>query len=458
MSSPIPLSPSFASLTTASPSSSASDSDDAPATPKVRFDQECVLIPDPLPASRLPRLVTKSYSLPLWRRKHREPSVLSDSEDDPFEDHVVFKVSVPSLSIKPRSPSRGDAAHRPLVSCLVHHDHPSADSPRPSCSSSPSPRVGRPRRASLPQPVQPEVVTVPLRACCAQCYPSIDSCLKAGDHYQVHFSKGAARRRKSVSDAHAPPPSRSIRHCLRDTMPGFDAIVAVDEIDRRRRSTDIDALTAFTVQMAPPADPDDLTLRRALSLPNEMHPCRPPLVASVLPPPSLCSRYHSHPHAAPIPEEDEPRLSPRRTPVPSPFASSTNLPSTRLAHAAPVTLLQRLTSPADPSLSDFASATPEKAALETPLPASPITPLSYERESSYFALKYEPPTTHERVPSTDSPTSSPSASPRLEHSRPGGLGRRKRSLINLPGAGSIFRASTQVLKGISSMGGVPMSA
>ncbi|KAI0651242.1 hypothetical protein C8Q79DRAFT_1114248 [Trametes meyenii] len=340
MSSPIPLSPSFASLTTASPSSSASDSDNAPATPKVRFDQECVLIPDPLPASRLPRLVTKSYSLPLWRRKHREPSVLSDSEDDPFEDHVVFKVFVP-------------------------------------------------RRASLPQPVQPEVVTIPLRACCAQCYPSIDSCLKAGDHYQVHFSKGAARRRKSISDAHAPPPSRSIRHCLRDTMPGFDAIVAVDEIDHHRHSTDIDALTAFTIQMVPPADPDDLTLRRALSLPNEMHPCRPPLIASVLPPPSLCSHYHSYPHAAPISEEDEPRLSPRRTPVPSPFTSSTNLPSTRLAHTAPVTLLQKLTSPADPSLSDFASAPPEKAMLETPLPASPITPLSYEHESSYFALNPE---------------------------------------------------------------------
>ncbi|KAI0666201.1 hypothetical protein C8Q78DRAFT_984697 [Trametes maxima] len=452
LSAPIPPSPSFVSLSTASASS---DSVDSPLSPRVRFDHECVLIPDPLPASRLPRLVTKSYSLPLWKRKHRDPSVLSDSEDDPFDDHVVFKVSVPSLSIKPRSPSRGDAAHRPLVSCLVHHDHPS-HSPHPSYSSSPSPRVGRPRRASLPQPVQPQVVTVPLRACCAQCYPSIDSCIKAGDHYQVHFSKGAARRRKSVSDAHAPHPSRSIRHCLRDAMPGFDAIVAVDEIDRRRRSTDIDALTAFTVQMAPPPDPDDLMLRRALSLPDEMHPCRPPLVASVLPPPPL----HSHSHAAPIPEEDESRVSPRRTPVSSPFASTTNLPSTRLAHTAPVTLLQKLTSPTDTSFPDFAPATPEKLALETPLPASPLTPASYERESSYFALKYEPPTTHERAPSSSSgsPTSSPSASPRLEHARPGGLGRRKRSLINLPGAGSIFRASTQVLKGISSMGGVPMSA
>ncbi|KAI0665336.1 hypothetical protein C8Q78DRAFT_1073019 [Trametes maxima] len=387
LSAPISPSPSFVSLTTASASS---DSVDSPLSPRVRFDHKCVLIPDPLPASRLPRL---------------GPLLLSDSEDDPFDDHVVFKVSVPSLSIKPRSPSRGDAAHRPLVSCLVHHDHPS-HSPHPSCFSSPSPRVGRPRCTYLPQPVQPQVMTVPLRACCAQCYPSIDSCIKAGDHYQVHFSKGAARRRKSVSDAHAPHPSRSIRHCLRDAMPGFDAIVAVDKIDRRRRSTDIDALTAFTAQMAPPPDPDDLMLRCAVSLPDEMHPYRPPRVASVLPLPLL----HSHSHAAPIPEDDEPRVSPRCIPIPSPFASTTNLPSTRLAHTAPVTLLQKLTSPTDTSFPDFAPAMPEKLALETPLPAS------YDREPSYFALKYEPPTTHEPC------------------------------------------ASTQVLKGISSMGGVPMSA
>ena len=92
MSCVLPLSPSFVSLSTATVSES--ESDDAPATPKVRFEQECVLIPDPVPMSRMPRLVTKSYSLPLWKRK-RDPSVLSESEDDTPEDHVVFKVSVP---------------------------------------------------------------------------------------------------------------------------------------------------------------------------------------------------------------------------------------------------------------------------------------------------------------------------------------------------------------------------
>lgn len=88
----LPLSPSFVSLATANPFTE--QSDNAPPSPRVRFDHECVLIPDPLPMSRLPRLVTKSYALPLWKRK-RSPSVVSEPEDDPLDDHVVFKVSVP---------------------------------------------------------------------------------------------------------------------------------------------------------------------------------------------------------------------------------------------------------------------------------------------------------------------------------------------------------------------------
>lgn len=95
MSQVVPLSPSFESLVAAPQNTDEPPPLEAPLSPKVRFDQDCVLIPDPLPTSRLPRLVTKSYSLPLWKRKQREPSLVSDTEDDSSEDHVVFKVSVP---------------------------------------------------------------------------------------------------------------------------------------------------------------------------------------------------------------------------------------------------------------------------------------------------------------------------------------------------------------------------
>lgn len=62
---------------------------------RVRFDVECILIPDPSPVYRMPRLVTKSYSVPLWRRRTSEPAV-SDSEVDVRDEEViVLKVSVP---------------------------------------------------------------------------------------------------------------------------------------------------------------------------------------------------------------------------------------------------------------------------------------------------------------------------------------------------------------------------
>ncbi|KAI9059549.1 hypothetical protein FKP32DRAFT_1679629 [Trametes sanguinea] len=456
MADPIPLSPSFVSIACTANSSSVTDSDDTPITPKVRFDQDCVLIPDPAPSSRLPRLVTKSYSLPLWKRKHRDPPVVSDTEEDVNDDHVVFKVSVPSLTIKPRSPGRGDAAQQPLVPCLIN----SPDAASGSALSQSPPRANRPRRASVPPPMQPDTVILPLRACCSQCYPSIDQCMKEGDRYEVHFSRGAARRRKSVSDTH-PHSSRPSHRCVRDAMPGFDAIIAVDEVDRRRRhSKDIDALTAFTLEMpsvaADPVAADDFPLRRALSLPDEGYPNRAPLVHNALP----------RPRSPPIPEEDEQRPSPRRTPVTSPGASSTNLPSTQFAHIAQAASIQRRPSDSPTTTGDVSATTPEKAALNTPLPASPSIPFRKDPSSSatsYLSVAYQSSVLYEPSSSfsgSDSPLSSPSSSPRLEHTRPAGLNTpRKRSMISsIPGPATIFRASTQVLKGMSGMAGVPMSA
>ena len=49
----------------------------------VRFDTECVLIPDAQPAGKLPFVLTKSYSLPLWRK------------DDDEEPRLVIKVPIP---------------------------------------------------------------------------------------------------------------------------------------------------------------------------------------------------------------------------------------------------------------------------------------------------------------------------------------------------------------------------
>lgn len=73
--------------------------EDSPLTraQRVRFDADCVLIPDPSPVSRLPWLVTKSYAVPLWRKRSMgQEYSLSESEADARDDeHVVLKVSVP---------------------------------------------------------------------------------------------------------------------------------------------------------------------------------------------------------------------------------------------------------------------------------------------------------------------------------------------------------------------------
>ena len=61
----------------------------------VRFDSECVLIPEP---TKWRKAVAKSYSLPLWKRK---PSASSDSEPEGCslpnteDTHVVLKVPLP---------------------------------------------------------------------------------------------------------------------------------------------------------------------------------------------------------------------------------------------------------------------------------------------------------------------------------------------------------------------------
>ncbi|KAF7367743.1 hypothetical protein MSAN_00838200 [Mycena sanguinolenta] len=148
----ISLSPSISSSVSGSASVSASTSISTTTVPtgktttvsRVRFDAECILIPELgySYSSKRPRMVTKSYSLPLWKRGR-------DEED------VVLKVALPSFkSRKPSSRSRErnrDASRSPpaitptLPSCLraptIAFASDSASSrppPSPSASASPS--------------------------------------------------------------------------------------------------------------------------------------------------------------------------------------------------------------------------------------------------------------------------------------------------------------------------------
>lgn len=68
----------------------------------VRFDKECVLIPE-IRKQKRPMVVTRSYSLPLWKRRGlsesdiEDTTRLSERTPSPEEARVVIKVPIPTL-------------------------------------------------------------------------------------------------------------------------------------------------------------------------------------------------------------------------------------------------------------------------------------------------------------------------------------------------------------------------
>ncbi|KAK0197804.1 hypothetical protein F5146DRAFT_972270 [Armillaria mellea] len=206
----------------------------------VRFDNECILIPECHGRSKRPivSMVTKSYALPLWKRKSPSPSPLDEKERDTemLEDSdsspegIVFKVSVPSFKTRP---SRGRShTAEPLTPCLVHRS-----TANKSRHSPPSPRPRTLMRSpSLPIPPAKRITTVPLRACCPNCYSITEKSLKEGDNWETKFSTGARRRRSTSLDGiTAPFNLADVEEAL------FRVNVTVDEVDtlKQRRSQDI---------------------------------------------------------------------------------------------------------------------------------------------------------------------------------------------------------------------------
>jgi hypothetical protein len=68
----------------------------------VRFDKECVLIPES-PKQKRSMVVTRAYSLPLWKRRGQSESDIEDSAHpsertpSPEEARVFIKVPIPTL-------------------------------------------------------------------------------------------------------------------------------------------------------------------------------------------------------------------------------------------------------------------------------------------------------------------------------------------------------------------------
>jgi len=342
--------------TTVPPSSSTM----VPESRVVRFESQCVLIPEPQAQSLIHKL-GKSLALPL---RKRSPEVELDSRGRIIEERFGRRGGVysPKHARTPPSPAREDP---PLVSCLVHHDGPSSPimpSPVSGFNRPPIPR----RRASLPTPAQVDVVTIPLRPCCVNCETVWEESQKEGDQWKERFTRGARRRRSLSSDTR---PAIHHRHGSLDSTHSFGhspvLTIKVDEVDKRRSSGDSHPV------VFDPASPIDLSPDRERRYASDS------AVPSCL---TTIGRVRT-----PIPEDDEDQLfplplnkrSPSTSPAPSPSGSSSSLHATgqRTSPSSSRELVSpqrtrvpspiksdRLTSPPPPSLitKSFSSPLPVK--------------------------------------------------------------------------------------------------
>lgn len=425
----------------------------ASSAPAVQFDDTCVVIPDPVAQSRMPRLVKKSYSLPLWRRRQNSNPPPADAAEPADSPGVSITVPLPSFS-KSRSPTRGEQAHQPLVSCLVN-------------GPTPTPRRHA-RRPSLPLPPRPDAVTVPLRACCRECYPITEECLREDVAWEEKFTRGARRRRNSSADAHAH--AHAARHRkVCDDVPGFESVVFADEVDKRRslppqpepEDDDVEQLApSFSrrVQCADKPPPPLRTPVIAEEAEEHLFPLPSPSASS--PPLHACAdgdfftqspdaSRNARPRADPGDdgEGDAPRESiyytPDASPAPMPRAPTTPSAQSSREDSADDSDMP-LTPP--PAHTHAADAEPAKHGIPIP-PARPDT-LYDDSLVASFAFVDSPPLDLHSHAGASGPTEL-SASPRRRHFM---------HMPNLPGPGSFLRAGADLFKGVGGLGGpVPLS-
>ncbi|KAF7785210.1 hypothetical protein Agabi119p4_1375 [Agaricus bisporus var. burnettii] len=344
----------------------------------VRFDDQCVLIPEPSPPrSRRPKVVTKSYSLPLWKRR-TSPTPASDSEcaydgggggggpktptttafpSSPEETHVVLRVPIPSFVRSTNSTTRSPSASPtiPLSPCLVYRS--------PSAPISPPLPI---RRPSLPiYHRRPDDQTIPLRPCCPDCVPITEESLKEGSTLKERFTRGARRRRSASLDSTSTgngsimvsssstlissssssnassllTPSSTLGESLDEPLPTFT--LTVDEVDKRRRKSKEglnSSRSRFDVpdrHSSLPTDPTHTTSPHNITIPRKSSPIAEEDENELFPLPSPRRSPSSSPHSS-SPNKTSPQISPKPSPVPSPNDSSSCLHPSSAAIAFPV--------------------------------------------------------------------------------------------------------------------------
>jgi hypothetical protein len=321
-----------------------------------------------------------------------------------------------SFMSKPRSPSRDRA--QPLSPCLVRRQ---ATSPSPS-------RPTPVRQSSLNMPPRTDVVTIPLRSCCNNCFHTTEESLREGIEWHEKFSRAARRRRSTSLDSSGFP-------AICEAGPSFSAKLAinVDEVEKRQKSHGSAGVNHEKGQS--PSSSDSGSNRSPVSSSNRVE------------------------KVAPIVEEDDddqlfplpsPRRSPTSSPVPSPTASlsclaASSRDSLPISNRGSTSSCEDsdsrvgkgrctkglLTPDRSPSIPPYVPQGLQEFPPSTPLSAN-LTRTRYARDAFPSAIPSSP----KDIPRT------PSSSPER---------RRHRSGFSLSTPSQLFKVGAEALKGVSVM-------
>lgn len=312
----------------------------------------------------------------------------------------------------------------------------------------------------------------------------MEESLKEGEQWQEKFTRGARRRRSSSAGTHAHCHAQRHR-IVRDELPGFGAVVSVDEVDKRHgisrtaaepesqvlEEVDEGLLPSLTRRM------ESTGLSPASAIEEEDGEGFP------LPSPSRTSVDNFSASCSRIPEIARSNLRPIDLQVLSdqnflapPLADDSDLPDEEMGPTRETIYYTPESSPTIPSLEPSSAFTsspieremtpPTPMMLPVPPSSAPMPiPGSAQDHKAFFSnlslssfelvhapVPPSPPLRHSHYDDHSISTASPELTeyvPTLPSSSPG----RKRlmQLRNLPGPGSFFRAGAEMFKGVGGL-------
>ena len=351
-----------------------------------------------------------------------------------------------------KSPTRQHAT-TPLAPCLIHRN------PNDSPHQSTSPKAATFKRATSLSPVrsrgldEASLTTIPLRACCVACLHNVDVkdqkfCNTEDWNDGVKFTKGALRlyrssldRKKNVGLWNGNAKNLSSEH-ISSYVPTVATGIKVDEVDKKFIGEKVAASGSLGLSSPPPL----LDTRESLSDSES---------DTVIRRAKYCEgRRRAHPPSL-ILEDDEEGLG-NVFPLPSPRRTSTSSPYASTSHVDLLTSLEEQ-SPYSTTTAPARVYGKQKLASisESVLPQLPSLPIPSLSEISHSTLDVSSANISSDLGDVDNSDTASSTiaiedahAPSLPVAVPSpSLAKRRRP--SFPSASEFFRASADVLRGMS---------